>query len=74
MSTDSKRNFPSLNTSNWGQWSDNMEAYLQTKELWEFVDGSTPRPTVADPTKPTSSEHKELSEWKKKAGKASGEI
>ena len=38
------------------------------------MDGSTPRPTIADLTKPTSLEHKELSEWKRKAGKASGEI
>ena len=74
MSTDSKHNFPHLNASNWGQWSDNMEAHLQTKELWEYVDGSTPRPTFANPTQPTASEQKELNDWKRKAGKASGEI
>ena len=74
MSTDSKHNFPHLNASNWGQWSDNMEAHLQTKELWEYVDGSTPRPTFANSTQPTALEQKELSDWKRKVGKASGEI
>src|SRR6267154_2557970 len=74
MSTNSKHNFPHLNASNWGQWSDNMEAHLQTKELWEYVDGSTPRPTFANSTQPTALEQKELSDWKRKVGKASGEI
>ena len=44
-----------------------MEAYLSTKELWEYVDGSTPMPT-------TTAEVKELAEWKRKTAKASGEI
>ena len=51
-----------------------MEAYLSTKELWEYVDGSTPRPLPADPARPTAVEAKELNDWKKKAGQASGEI
>ena len=74
MSSDNKHSFPALNSSNWGQWSDNMEAYLATKELWEYVDGSTPRPTFANATAPTAGESKELSEWKRKAARASGEI
>src|SRR6266487_2437815 len=69
-----KRSFDLLSSSNWGQWADNMEAYLSTKELWEFVDGSTPKPTPADASKPTAAEAKELEEWKRKAAKASGEI
>src|SRR5215471_16519590 len=71
---DTKRTFDSLNSLNWGQWADNMEAYLNTKELWEFVDGSTPKPTPIDPGKPTLAETKELSDWRRKAGKASGEL
>src|SRR6266487_3594046 len=69
-----KRSFDLLSSSNWGQWADNMEAYLSTKELWEFVDGSTPKPTPADASKPTAAEAKELEEWKRKAAKASGEL
>jgi hypothetical protein len=74
MSSDNKRTFQSLNNSNWGHWADNMEAYLSTKELWEYVDGSTPKPVPVDPSKPSADETKELADWKHKAGKASGEI
>jgi hypothetical protein len=74
MSFDTKRTFPALSSSNWGQWSDNMEAYLATKELWEYVDGSTPQPVPADTAHPNAAEKKELAEWKRKAAKASGEI
>src|SRR6266487_6803750 len=69
-----KRTFDSLSSSNWGQWVDNMEAYLSTKELWEFVDGSAPRPSPADPSNVTAAEAKELAEWKRKTSKASGEL
>src|SRR6266487_1758563 len=71
---DTKRTFPTLSSSNWGQWADNMEAYLCTKELWEFVDGTTPKPSPADPAAPTSAEVKEVADWKWKATKTSGEI
>src|SRR5918992_2828554 len=60
--------------NNWGQWADNIEAYLSTKELWEFVDGSTPRPSPADPSNVTAVEAKELAEWKHKTSKSSGEL
>ena len=46
-----------------------MEAYLNTKELWEYVDGTMPKPVPSDPSIPTA---KELDNCK--AGKASGEI
>jgi len=72
--SDTKRTFPTLDASNWGYWADNMEAYLNTKELWEFVDGSSPKPTPADPDNPTATEAKELLDWKRKSAKASGEI
>jgi hypothetical protein len=72
--SETKRTFPSLSASNWGQWVDNMEAYLSTKELWEYVDGSTPKPTPADPANPTASEKKDLADWKRKTAKASGEL
>jgi len=71
---DNKPSFPTLTSSNWGQWADNMEAYLSTKELWEYVDGTTPQPTSVDSAKPTADETKELAAWKRKAAKASGEI
>src|SRR5271154_7597771 len=74
MSSENKRTFLALTAFNWGQWSDDMEAYLATKELWEYVDGSTPRPTFANAVAPTAGESKELSEWKRKAICASGEI
>jgi hypothetical protein len=74
MSSETKRTFPALNATNWGQWADNMEAYLSTKELWEYVDGSTPKPAPADPAKPTAEEIKQLAYWKRKSTKASGEI
>ena len=71
---DTKRTFAALSSLNWGQWSDNMEAYLSTKELWEFVDGSSPAPSPADPSKPTTEDITKAGEWKRKAGKASGEL
>ena len=71
---DTKRTFPALTPLNWGQWADNMEAYLGTKELWEFVDGTTPRPSPADPAAPTATELKDAAEWRRKTTKASGEL
>jgi len=72
--SDNKRAFPSLSSSNWGQWADNMEAYLSTKELWEYVDGSSPKPVPVDPAHPTTDEALSLADWKRKVAKASGEI
>ena len=69
-----ERTFPSLSSSNWGLWADNMEAYLSTKELWEYVDGSTPEPKPATADKPTSDEITTLANWKRKCAKASGEL
>ena len=51
-----------------------MEAYLSTKELWEYVDGSSPKPSPADPSNVTAGEAKELADWKRKTAKASGEL
>src|SRR3984957_15340035 len=59
---------------NWRQWADNMEAYLNTKELWEYVDGTMPKPVPGNPSNPTAKELDKLANWKRKAGKASGEI
>jgi hypothetical protein len=66
--------FPHLSSSNWGQWADNMEAYLSTKELWEYVDGSASSPSPADPNHPTAEEKKDMGDWKRKSAKASGEL
>ena len=51
-----------------------MEAYLSTKELWHYVNGSTPEPTPAIKDAPTPAERQELTEWRLKCAKASGEI
>jgi hypothetical protein len=72
--SDTKVSFPALTSTNWSQWADNMEAYLSTKELWEYVDGATPEPKPADSANPTADEAKELANWRRKAAKASGEI
>ena len=74
MSSENKRTFPCLTSANWGQWADNMEAYLNTKELCEYVDGTMPKPVPGDPSNPTAEELDKLANWKRKAGKASGEI
>ena len=74
MSSETKRTFPALTDSNWGQWADNMEAYLSTKELWEYVDGTNPKPIPKDLTNPTAVEKKEFLDWNQKAAKACGEI
>jgi hypothetical protein len=69
-----ERSFALLSSSNWGQWADNMEAYLSTKELWEYINELTSEPTPADANKPTTDEKQELAEWRRKRAKASGEI
>src|SRR6202043_49099 len=74
MSSDTKRTFPALSASNWGQWADNMEAYLATRELWVYIDGSHPMPEPEDPEDPTADEKKDLLDWKRKTAKASGEL
>ena len=51
-----------------------MEAYLQTKELWEYVDGSLTIPVPVDASRPTPTKQKDTLDWKRKAGRASGEI
>jgi hypothetical protein len=61
--SDNKRTFPCLTSTNWGEWSKNMRAYLGKKDLWEYVDGSTPEPVPADPAKgPMADEKKEIAD------------
>jgi hypothetical protein len=72
--SDIKKTFDSLSSTNWGQWVDNMQAYLATKELWEYVDGSALKPVPADPDHPTASELKDLGDWKRKTARAGGEL
>src|SRR3984957_3031698 len=74
MSSGNKRTFPCLTSANWGQWADNMEAYLNTKEIWEYVDGTMPKPVPSNPSIPTAEELDTLANWKRQAGKVSGEI
>ena len=51
-----------------------MEAYLSTKELWEYVDGSCVQPSPVDPMDLTLEEKKELADWRRKFARAAGEI
>jgi len=72
--SDQKRTFPSLSGTNYATWADNMEAYLCTKDLFTVTDGSEPEPQLADATKPTATEVKDLRVWKSRKAKASGEL
>jgi hypothetical protein len=51
-----------------------MEAYLGTKELWHYINGSTPEPKPAIKDASTPAEKQELGDWHHKCAKASGEI
>src|SRR6266704_6134986 len=41
---DDDKNIPVLNGTNWQVWKFKMQAYLQSKEVWLFVDGTKPKP------------------------------
>jgi hypothetical protein len=71
---ETKRTFPSLSEANYATWADNMEAYLCTKDLFTVTDGSEAEPRPADRAKPSTSEVKDLREWKSRTAKASGEL
>ena len=51
-----------------------MEAYLNTKELQEYVDGTMPKSIPSHLFNTSSEEVDKLTNWKYKAGKASAEI
>ncbi|KZT17967.1 hypothetical protein NEOLEDRAFT_1199958, partial [Neolentinus lepideus HHB14362 ss-1] len=69
-----KRPFPALGECNYGSWADDMEAYLKTLDLWDVTDDPTAAPLPEDATNPTAEERKEVRDWEKRKGQASGQI
>ncbi|KZT19339.1 hypothetical protein NEOLEDRAFT_1183444 [Neolentinus lepideus HHB14362 ss-1] len=69
-----KRPFPALGEHNYGSWADDMEAYLKTLNLWDVTDDPTAAPLPEDATNPMVEERKEVRDWEKHKGQASGQI
>ncbi|KZT17932.1 hypothetical protein NEOLEDRAFT_1203079 [Neolentinus lepideus HHB14362 ss-1] len=69
-----KRPFPALGERNYGSWADDMEAYLKTLDLWDVTDDPTAAPLPVDGANPTTEERKEVRDWEKRKGQASGQI
>ncbi|KZT20734.1 hypothetical protein NEOLEDRAFT_1036437, partial [Neolentinus lepideus HHB14362 ss-1] len=59
---------------NYGSWADDMEAYLKTLDLWDVTDDPTAAPLPEDATNLTTEERKEVRDWEKCKGQASGQI
>ncbi|KZT22071.1 hypothetical protein NEOLEDRAFT_1072190, partial [Neolentinus lepideus HHB14362 ss-1] len=66
--------FPPLGECNYGSWADDMEAYLKTLDLWDVTHDPTAAPLPVDATNPTMEERKEVRDWEKRKGQASGQI
>ncbi|KZT18336.1 hypothetical protein NEOLEDRAFT_1080519, partial [Neolentinus lepideus HHB14362 ss-1] len=70
-----KRPFPALGERNYGSWADDMEAYLKTLDLWDVTDDPTAAPLPVDATNLRTEERmKEVRDWEKCKGQASGQI
>ncbi|KZT30330.1 hypothetical protein NEOLEDRAFT_1054514, partial [Neolentinus lepideus HHB14362 ss-1] len=69
-----KHPFPALGERNYGSWADDMEAYLKTLDLWDVTDDPTAAPLPVDATNPMAEERKEVQDWEKRKGQASGQI
>ncbi|KZT18488.1 hypothetical protein NEOLEDRAFT_1192461, partial [Neolentinus lepideus HHB14362 ss-1] len=69
-----KHPFPALGERNYGSWADDMEAYLKTLDLWDVTDDPTAAPLPVDAANPTTEERKEVRDWEKRKGQASGQI
>jgi hypothetical protein len=69
---------PSFDGTNYQQWANRIEAYLQTQELWEYVNGNEIQPEI--PEKPTipvrelDEDGKETSAYKRKVQKYDEEV
>ncbi|KAL4251839.1 hypothetical protein AB1N83_014482 [Pleurotus pulmonarius] len=63
-----------LTGSNWNAWEGPMTAFLKSKGLWMYVDGSYTLPSPADDSSPTTDEIKLIREWRKEDGMALGYI
>ncbi|KZT25619.1 hypothetical protein NEOLEDRAFT_1178391 [Neolentinus lepideus HHB14362 ss-1] len=66
--------FPALGECSYGSWADDMEAYLKTLNLWDVTDNPTAALLPVDATNPTTEERKEVWDWEKHKGQASGQI
>ncbi|KZT18659.1 hypothetical protein NEOLEDRAFT_1184079 [Neolentinus lepideus HHB14362 ss-1] len=69
-----KHPFPALGECNYGSWADDMEAYLKTLDLWDVTDDPMAAPLPVDAANPTTEERKEVRDWEKRKGQASGQI
>ncbi|KZT17957.1 hypothetical protein NEOLEDRAFT_1184766 [Neolentinus lepideus HHB14362 ss-1] len=69
-----KRPFPALGERNYGSWADDMEAYLKTLDLWDVTDDPMAAPLPEDAMNLTTEERKEVRDWEKRKGQASGQI
>ncbi|KZT21222.1 hypothetical protein NEOLEDRAFT_1223876, partial [Neolentinus lepideus HHB14362 ss-1] len=69
-----KHPFPALGECNYGSWADDMEAYLKTLDLWDVTDDPTAAPLPEDATNLMMEERKEVQDWEKHKGQASGQI
>ncbi|KZT18487.1 hypothetical protein NEOLEDRAFT_1080182 [Neolentinus lepideus HHB14362 ss-1] len=66
--------FPALGECNYGSWADDMEAYLKSLDLWDVTDDPTAAPLPVDAANPTMEQRKEVQDWEKCKGWASGQI
>ncbi|KAF9005250.1 hypothetical protein BDQ17DRAFT_386597 [Cyathus striatus] len=62
--------FAKLNSTNYREWCDNMEAYLKTIGLWRITSGKSTKPSKSSP--PTPQEITAENTWEEAADKAAG--
>ena len=63
-----------LTGSNWNTWEGPMTAFLRSKGLWMYVNGSYTLPSPGNASSPTADETKLIREWKKEDSMALGYI
>jgi hypothetical protein len=66
--------FAKLNSLNYTEWAENMDAWLRANRLIRVVNGSLAKPSFADPSQPTDAESTKLEAWQDKADAAAGWI
>ncbi|KAK0497138.1 hypothetical protein EDD18DRAFT_1351961 [Armillaria luteobubalina] len=69
-----KMGFNNPNTSNYGEWKENMLALLKTHRKYLVTIGCDPEPEFADADNPTYQEKKDWKDWKETQGAAAGTI
>jgi hypothetical protein len=69
---------PSFDGTNYQQWANRIEAYLQTQELWEYVNGNEIQPEIPEkpiiPIRELDEDGKETSAYKRKVQKYDEEV